>query len=160
MTIPFVDLRAQHEEVRVDIETAISDIIDKSSFILGNYVSEFEQKFAAYIGVEEAIGVANGTDALWLSLTALGIGRGDAVITVPNTFIATAEAITRTGAYPLFIDIDLNTSNMDLNALSTFLNESCYREDDGQVMHKATGTRVTAIMPVHLYGLFFPEPHA
>ena len=153
MTIPFVDLRAQHEEVRADIETAISDIIDKSSFIFGKYVTGFEQKFAEYLGVEEAIGVANGTDALWLSLTALGVRLGDAVLTVPNTFIATTEAITRSGAHPLFIDIDLNTSNIDLNALETFLNDSCHIEEDGKVVHKLTGKRIAAIIPVHLYGL-------
>lgn len=153
MTIPFVDLRAQHEEVRAEIEIAISDIIDKSCFIFGKYVTGFEQKFAEYLGVEEAIGVANGTDALWLSMTALGVGQGDTVLTVPNTFIATTEAITRSGAYPLFIDIDLNTCNIDLNALETFLNESCYLEDDGKVIHKESGKRIAAIMPVHLYGL-------
>jgi dTDP-4-amino-4,6-dideoxygalactose transaminase len=98
--IPFVDLRAQHEEVRGEIEAAIKDIIDRSSFIGGSYVAKFEQAFASYIGVKEAVGVANGTDALWLGLVAAGIGPGDAVITVPNTFIATVEAITRSGAAP------------------------------------------------------------
>src|SRR3990170_5516259 len=99
--IPFVDLRAQHDEIRAEINSAIRDIIDRSSFIGGKYVSDFEQEFAEYIGVAEAVAVANGTDALWWILTALGVGKDDAVITVPNTFIATVEAITRCGAYPL-----------------------------------------------------------
>jgi dTDP-4-amino-4,6-dideoxygalactose transaminase len=151
--IPFVDLRAQHEEIRSEIETAISDIIDRSSFIGGSYVANFERQFAEYIGVREAVAVANGTDALWLGLIACGIGAGDAVITVPNTFIATVEAITRTGAQPLFVDIDLQTSNLDLQALRHFLEEACIRQDDGRVVHKASGLRVAAVMPVHLYGL-------
>lgn len=153
MTIPFVDLRAQHEEVREEIETAISDIIDKSSFILGKYVAEFEQQYADYLDVQEVIGVANGTDALWLILTALGIQQGDAVLTVPNTFIATVEAITRSSAHPLFIDIDPSTFNIDINALESFINESCHIEEDGKLIHKFSGKRIAAIMPVHLYGL-------
>jgi dTDP-4-amino-4,6-dideoxygalactose transaminase len=151
--IPFVDLRAQHDEVRSQIEAAISDIIDRSSFIGGSYVANFEREFADYIGVQEAVAVANGTDALWLALIASGIGGGDAVITVPNTFIATVEAITRSGARPLFVDIDLQTSNLDVHALQNFLEADCARQDDGTIKHKASGLRVAAIMPVHLYGL-------
>jgi dTDP-4-amino-4,6-dideoxygalactose transaminase len=151
--IPFVDLRAQHEEVRREIEAAISDIIDRSSFIGGSYVANFEREFAAFLGVRQAVAVANGTDALWLGLVACEIGAGDAVITVPNTFIATVEAITRSGAQPLFVDIDLQTSNLDLQALEHFLEEDCMRQDDGRVVHKGSGLRVAAILPVHLYGL-------
>jgi dTDP-4-amino-4,6-dideoxygalactose transaminase len=151
--IPFVDLRAQHEQVRSQIEAAIGDIIDRSCFIGGSYVADFEREFAEYIGVREAVAVANGTDALWLGLIASGIGTGDAVVTVPNTFIATVEAITRSGARPLFVDIDLQTSNLDLGALQNFLDEDCVRKDDGSIHHKASGLRVAAIMPVHLYGL-------
>jgi dTDP-4-amino-4,6-dideoxygalactose transaminase len=151
--IPFVDLRAQHEEVRSQIEAAIGDIIDRSSFIGGRYVADFEREFAEFVGVREAVAVANGTDALWLGLIASGIGVGDAVITVPNTFIATVEAITRSGARPLFVDIDLQTSNLDINALQRFLEEDCLRQDDGRLVHKASGLRVAAILPVHLYGL-------
>lgn len=150
--VPFVDLRAQHEEVRDEIDTAIKDIIDKSSFIGGKYVSAFENDFSQYLGVKEAIAVANGTDALWLGLIANGVGPGDAVITVPNTFIATVEAITRSGAYPLFVDIDIETSNMDINALGEFLSTACDRHDNGGMIHMKSGQRVKAIMPVHLYG--------
>jgi dTDP-4-amino-4,6-dideoxygalactose transaminase len=152
-TVPFVDLRAQHEEVRGAIEAAIKDILDRSSFIGGSYVSTFEREFADYIGVKEAIGVANGTDALWLGLVAAGIGPGDAVITVPNTFIATVEAITRSGADPLFVDINLETATIDVNALRNLLEADCQLEDDGSVLHVKTGKRVAAVLPVHLYGL-------
>ncbi len=154
-TIPFVDLRAQHEQVRPAIEAAIRDIIDRSSFIGGSYVAAFEREFAEYIGVKEAIGVANGTDALWLALIALGVGPGDAVITVPNTFIATVEAITRAGAWPLFVDIDPATATLDPALLETFLETRCRLQDDGRLIHLPSGRRVAAILPVHLYGLPF-----
>lgn len=152
-TIPFVDLRAQHDELRGEIEAAISEIIDRSSFIGGTYVSRFEQEFAEYVGVKEAVAVANGTDALWLGLIAAGVKTGDAVITTPNTFIATVEAITRSGAFPLFVDIDLESALMDIDALAGFLQEKCRREDDGTTRHIATGRRISAVLPVHLYGL-------
>jgi dTDP-4-amino-4,6-dideoxygalactose transaminase len=152
-SIQFVDLLSQHHMIREEIETAIDDIIEHSSFIGGRYVEDFEDKFAAYLGVEEVVAVANGTDALWLPLLAAGVGPKDAVITVPNTFIATTEAITRTGAYPLFVDIDLATFHMDIHALQRFLNEKCFIQDNGRVIHRKSGRRVAAIMPVHLYGL-------
>ncbi len=151
--VSFVDLRAQNEEVRAEIEDAINDIINRSCFIGGDYVIKFERQFAEYIGVREAVAVANGTEALWLGLIAAGIGKNDAVITVPNTFIATVEAITRTGAYPLFVDIDLDTALISLEQLTAFLERDCRREENGQTIHLRTGRRVAAIMPVHLYGL-------
>ena len=151
--VSFVDLRAQNEEVRAEIGDAINDIINSSSFIGGEYVTNFERQFAEYIGVREAVAVANGTDALWLSLIAAGVGKNDAVITVPNTFIATVEAITRTGAYPLFVDIDIETALISLDNLTAFLERDCEREENGQTIHLRTGRRVAAIMPVHLYGL-------
>jgi dTDP-4-amino-4,6-dideoxygalactose transaminase len=153
VNVPFVDLRAQHEEVREQIEGAIADIIDRSCFIGGNYVSTFEREFAAYLGVREVVGVANGTDALWLGLVVSGVKAGDAVITVPNTFIATVEAITRCGALPLFVDCNLDTATMDTLVLKAFLSNECVREDNGHVIHIQTKRRVAAVLPVHLYGL-------
>jgi dTDP-4-amino-4,6-dideoxygalactose transaminase len=150
--VSFVDLRAQHEEVRSDIEAAIQDIINRSSFIGGSYVDQFEREFAAYLGVAECVGVANGTDALWLGLIAAGVKPGEMVITVPNTFIATVEAITRASANPLFVDIDLLTATMDVNALRRLLETECTRGEDGQTIHAKTGSIVSAILPVHLYG--------
>jgi dTDP-4-amino-4,6-dideoxygalactose transaminase len=151
--VPFVDLFAQHADIQADVLTAVTDIINRSCFVGGDYVAAFEQDFAAYLGVREVVAVANGTDALWLALLAAGIKATDAVITVPNTFIATVEAITRTGAQPLFVDIDPHTSNMDLAALAELLAQTCVREDDGRLIHRDTGRRVAAILPVHLYGL-------
>lgn len=152
-TIPFVDLRAQHEQVRAEIEASIKEIIDRSSFIGGSFVSQFEREFAEYLNVQETIAVANGTDALWLSLVACGIQPGEAVITVANTFIATVEAITRAGAQPMFVDIDLETATIDVGALKSLLKNECRVEDDGKVKHLTTGRVIKAILPVHLYGL-------
>ena len=152
-TIPFVDLRAQHEQVRAQIEASIRDIIDRSSFIGGDYVARFEREFANYLGVKDVIAVANGTDALWLALVAAGVKPGDAVVTVPNTFIATVEAITRSGAYPLFVDIDLQTATIDTKEFQKFLEEECDVQDDGRLFHLKTRRRVAALIPVHLYGL-------
>lgn len=149
----FVDLLSQHQEVRVEIDNAIKDIIDSSSFIGGRYVSQFEEEFADYLGVKHVIGTSNGTDALWLALAAAGVRPGDAVITVPNTFIATVEAISRAGAYPLFVDVEFATSLMDISLLQNFLKDECFREDDGSVIHTKSKRRVAAIIPVHLYGL-------
>lgn len=151
--IEFVDLHAQHGPLLDEINAAINEILSNSSFIGGAPVSRFEAEFATYLGVQDVIGVGNGTDALWLALVAGGIGPGDAVITVPNTFIATVEAITRAGAYPLFVDIDLLTYNLSPDALSEFLAHQCTVDDDGHLRHLRTGTRVAAVLPVHLYGL-------
>jgi dTDP-4-amino-4,6-dideoxygalactose transaminase len=151
--IAFVDLYAQHSPIRDEINAAINEILSNSSFIGGAAVSQFEAEFAQYLGVQEVIGVGNGTDALWLALAANGIGPGDAVITVPNTFIATVEAITRAGARPLFVDIDIETANLSPVALNEFLAAQCTVEQDGRLRHTQTGSRVAAIMPVHLYGL-------
>jgi len=151
--VPFVDLRAQHEEVRGQIEAAIADVINRSSFIGGSYVSTFEREFANYLGAKEVVGLANGTDAVWLALVIAGVKPGDAVITVPNTFIATTEAITRCGAIPLFVDCALDTASMDMSALKEFLGTKCVRGDDGSVIALKSKCRVAAILPVHLYGL-------
>jgi len=151
--IPFVDLRAQHEELGQEIDAAIREVIDRSNFIGGDAVTRFEGAFARYLGVSEVVGTSNGTDALWLALYAAGIQRGEAVITVPNTFIASTEAIHRIGAHPLFVDIDLETYNMSPVRLREFLETECLVEDDGRVIHKENGARISAILPVHLYGL-------
>ena len=151
--IAFVDLHAQHAPILDEIHAAINEILSNSSFIGGTAVSQFEAEFAQYLGVQEVIGVGNGTDALWLALVANGIGPGDAVITVPNTFIATAEGITRAGAHPLFVDIDIETANLSPVALNEFLANQCTVDDNGHLRHVQSGTRVAAVMPVHLYGL-------
>jgi dTDP-4-amino-4,6-dideoxygalactose transaminase len=151
--IAFVDLHAQHAPLLDEIHAAVDEILSNSSFIGGAAVSRFEAEFAQYLGVQEVIGVGNGTDALWLALAAEGVGPGDAVITAPNTFIATVEAITRSGAHPLFVDIDIETANLSPVALGEFLANQCKSDQDGNLLHTETGTRVAAVMPVHLYGL-------
>ena len=108
-----LDIKAQHEPLKDEIKTALKDILDSGRFILGQNVSSFEQEVASYHNVNSAVGLASGTDALYLSLRALDIKEGDEVITTPFTFIASAEAITYVGATPVFADIDRNTLNIN-----------------------------------------------
>ena len=134
--IPFLDLKAQSRLLAIEIAPAIQDVIDRSAFAGGPFVTTFETAFAAYCGHNlNAVGVGSGTEALWLPLLAKGIGLGDEVITVPNSFIATAEAITYTGATPVFVDVDPQTYTMNPAALAEAITE-----------------RTKAIIPVHLFG--------
>jgi dTDP-4-amino-4,6-dideoxygalactose transaminase len=133
--IPMVDLGKQFGEIREEILEMMGRILESSQYVLGPKVREFEGKMAEYTGVSHAIGVASGTDALHLAVEALGIGEGDEVITTPFTFFATAEAIIYTGAKPVFVDIELDTFNMDSD----------------KVEEKIT-PRTRAILPVHLFG--------
>jgi dTDP-4-amino-4,6-dideoxygalactose transaminase len=135
MKVPFLDLAAQHAPLRAEIDRGIAEVIDSGAFAGGPFVAEFEKEFARFCGTRHAIGVANGTDALWLALLACGIGPGDEVITVPSTFMATAEAITYCGATPVFVDIDERTYTMDPAGLAA-----------------AVTRRTKAIIPVHLFG--------
>ena len=135
MRVPFLDLNSAHAPLRGEIRAAIEEVIDRGVFAGGPFVEDFEKDFAAYCGVRHAIGVGSGTDALWLALLALGVGPGDEVLTVPNTFMATAEAITYCGAKPVFVDVDERTYTMDPAALET-----------------AITARTKAIIPVHLFG--------
>src|SRR5436190_1209039 len=135
MKVPFLDLKAHHAPLIDQFDRAIRKVIESSAFAGGPFVEEFEEEFAAYCGSLYAIGVGNGTDALWLTLMALGIGPGDEVITVPNTFFATAEAITYCRAQPVFVDVDENTFTMNQAELK-----------------KALTARTKAIIPVHLFG--------
>src|SRR5580765_5105978 len=135
MQIPFLDLKIHHDSIREELETAIREVIDSNAFAGGPFVANFEKDFATYCGAANAIGVGNGTDALWLSMLALGIGAGDEVITVPMTFMATAEAISFCGAKPVFVDIDDRTYTLDPDLLE-----------------RASSPRTKAIIPVHLFG--------
>ena len=136
MKIPLTDLKKQYQSIKEEIDSAIEQVIAKTNFILGSEVEEFEKEIANYLNVKFAVGVASGTDALVLALKALDIAEADEVITTPLTFIATAEAITRAGAKPVFCDIDEKTYNIDTN----------------KIEEKIT-PRTKAILPVHLYGL-------
>jgi dTDP-4-amino-4,6-dideoxygalactose transaminase len=135
MGVPFLDLKAHHEPLKKEILAAIEKVIDANAFAGGPYVARFEEEFAAFCRVPYAVGVANGTDALWFALLALGVEPGDEVITVPGTFLATAEAITYCGARPVFVDIDEETYTMDPAGLEA-----------------AMTPRTKAIIPVHLFG--------
>lgn len=135
MNVPFVDLKAQYASLRPAMDEAIQNVLDRTAYILGPEVASFEQAFAEYVGVEHVVGVSSGTAALRLALEALGIGPGDEVITVPDTYIATCEAITQVGADIRFVDADPRTYNIDSTKLEAAITE-----------------RTKAIMPVHLYG--------
>jgi len=135
MDIPLVDLKAQYDTIRNEINDAIQRVIDQTAFIQGEDVKKFESDFASFCEVKYAIGLSSGTDALHLALKVCGVGSGHEVITTPHTFTATAEAIIMCGARPVFVDIDPHTYNLDPNKIL-----------GGITSH----TR--AIIPVHLYG--------
>ena len=137
-TVPFLNLRAQHAELKAELMEVFSRALDSAGFIGGPALVGFERNFAAYVGTKHAVGVASGTDALRLALLAMGVGAGDRVITVPNTFVATTEAISQTGAAFEFVDVDRDTALMDPNRLEDLL-----RRGKG---------RYRAVVPVHLYG--------
>ena len=133
--IPLVDLKAQYQSIRGEIDAAVRHVLETTAFIMGPDVAEFEREFARFCGAKHAIGVASGTDALHLTLRACDVGPGDEVITTPFTFIATAEAISMCGARPVFVDIDPRTYNLDVS-----------------LVEEAISPRTKAILPVHLYG--------
>jgi len=135
MTIPMVDLKAQYLGLKDELDREVAAVLGSGHFVLGPNVQALEQEAAAYCGVKHAITCASGTDALHLALRACGIGPGDEVITTPFTFIATAEAISYTGAKPVFVDIDPHTFNIDPEQVA-----------------RAVTPRTRAVLPVHLYG--------
>ncbi|OYW23091.1 MAG: transcriptional regulator, partial [Planctomycetales bacterium 12-60-4] len=133
--VPFIDLTAQYQSIAAEVQPVVERLFAEQKFILGDEVTELEQEIATYCDARFAIGCNSGTDALILALNALGIGAGDEVITTPFSFFATASAIVRAGATPVFVDIEPNTYNLD----------------PAQVEDAIT-PRTKAIMPVHLYG--------
>jgi dTDP-4-amino-4,6-dideoxygalactose transaminase len=151
MQVPLLDLKPQYRALKSEIDAAIERVCDAQAFILGPGVRELESAVAAYSGCTHGIGMSSGTDALLAALMALDIGAGDAVITSPYTFFATAGTIARAGARSLFVDIDPATFNLAPAAVERLLREDCERRD-GRLVHRATGTTVRALMPVHLYG--------
>lgn len=151
MAVPLLDLRLQYAQVKDDVQRRLGALCDSQQFILGPPVEELETAVRDYTGCGYAIGTSSGTDALLAILMAMGIGRGDAVITSPYTFFATAGCIHRTGAEPVFVDIDAETYNMDPAKLEECLRKKCHAGPDGRLLTEA-GNRVRAIMPVHLFG--------
>ena len=135
MNVPFLDLKIQYSSIKDEINAALQEVLNSTAFAGGPFVEKFEKEFAAFCQSAFAVGVGSGTDALWIALLCLGIGQGDEVITTPNTFIATAEAITFCGAKPVFVDIDEQTYNMNPDLLKGVIT-----------------TKTKAIIPVHLFG--------
>ncbi len=152
-SVPFLDLVTPHQELKEELCSVFNTALATAGFIGGPMLEEFERAFAGYCETEHCVGVASGTDALRFALMAAGIGAGDIVVTVPNTFIATTEAISQAGAQPDFVDVDASTCNMDAEQLRKYLEGSCRVDDSsGRLVHKKSGKRVAAIVPVHLYG--------
>jgi len=135
MQVPFLDLKAQYRSIKEEIDAAMQAVVDQTAFAGGPFVARFEEAFAAFCGCKYAVGTGSGTDALWMALIAAGVGPGDEVITVPDTFMATAEAISFCGAKPVFVDVVESTCNMDPEKLEG-----------------AITARTKAIIPVHLFG--------
>ncbi len=135
MKVPFLNLKAQYHSIKDEINDAIQQVLDRTAFAGGPFVQQFEEEYAQFCQTEHCIGVSSGTSALLLSLRALGIGEGDEVITTPNTFIATAEAISFCGAKPVFIDIEEDSYNMD-----------------PKLLEAAITPKTKAVIPVHLFG--------
>ena len=150
--IPFLDLVAPHVELEQELTAVFQKALRSAGFIGGTMVEEFEKAFATFCGAEYAIGVSSGTDALRFALMACGVQTGDVVVTVPNTFIATTEAISQAGALPEFVDIDEQTYNMDPAKLAEYLQKQCTVDDAGTLVSCRSGRPVTAVVPVHLYG--------
>ena len=137
--VPMLDLKRQFASIREEIYAAIEEVCESQHLVLGEAVQAFELESATYLGAQAAVGCASGTDALWLSLAACGVGSGDSVVTTAFSFFATASSIVRCGARPVFVDIHPDTLNLD----------------PGQVeakLYSGTSTNVKAVMPVHLYG--------
>jgi dTDP-4-amino-4,6-dideoxygalactose transaminase len=152
MRVPPLDLSEQYRVLGDSIREAINDVLASGRFILGPKVEAFEKAMCAYCNTPHAIGVSSGTDALLAILMALGIGRGDAVITTPYTFFATAGCVARVGARPLFADIDPETYNIRPSAIQECIEKNCRRDSRGEWKTK-DGEKVRAIVPVHLFGL-------
>jgi dTDP-4-amino-4,6-dideoxygalactose transaminase len=151
--IPFLDLVTPGRELRGELTAVFDKALETAGFIGGPMLEDFESNLAKFCQARHCVGVASGTDALRFALMATGVKPGDVVITVPNTFIATTEAISQSGAIPDFVDIDEQTYNMDPEMLSHYLHADCkVDESTGQVINKRLGKPVTAVVPVHLYG--------
>ena len=151
-TVPFLDLVAPHLELESELVGVFRKGLRTASFVGGSMVEEFEKAFATFCDAGHCVAVSSGTDALRFALMASGVQPGDVVLTVPNTFIATKEAISQAGAKPEFVDIDEHTSNMSVEQLQLFLERQCTRDASGKLISPRSGRRVTAVVPVHLYG--------
>jgi len=153
MNVPLLDLKAQYATIRDQVRAAVDEVLESQRFILGPQVAKLEEEVAALCGVPCAVAVASGTDALLISMKAAGVGPGDAVVTVPFTFFATAGAVVNLGARPLFVDIEEASFNMSAGQLSELLAGEClFDPTAAKLVHERSGAVVKAIIPVHLYG--------
>ena len=151
--IPFVDLITPHRELEAELTAVFRQALSTGGFIGGPMVSGFEKNFAAFAKTSHCVGVSSGTDALRFALMAAGIKPGERVITVPNTFIATTEAITQAGAVPVFVDIDERTYNIDPERVREYIETRCKVDDvTGRPIEQRSGQVVAGVIPVHLYG--------
>ena len=150
--IPFLDLVTPHVELEAALTAVFQKALRTAGFIGGPMVDEFEKAFAAFCDTKHAVGVGNGTDAVRFALMAAGVRAGDVVVTVPNTFIATTEAISQAGALPEFVDIDERTYNMDPGKLRQYLETQCTINEKGILVSRRSNRPISAVVPVHLYG--------
>jgi dTDP-4-amino-4,6-dideoxygalactose transaminase len=151
--IPFLDLVTPHQELEQELVAVFRRALHTAGFVGGQIVEEFETEFAEFCGTRYCVGVGSGTDALRFALIAAGVKLGDTVITAPNTFIATTEAISQAGARPDFVDVDERTYTMDAEKLHEYLEKRCrWNPSTGQLLNERTGSRISGVVPVHLYG--------
>jgi dTDP-4-amino-4,6-dideoxygalactose transaminase len=151
INVPLLDLKAQFEGIHDEIEIAIKRVLRSQRFVLGPEVGRLEERIAEYCQAKHGIGVSSGTDALLVALMALEIGPGDEVITTPYSFFATAGAIARVGARPIFCDIDPFTYNLDADAVADFIRYECEQKHE-HLFHRRTGGAIKALLPAHLFG--------
>ncbi|MEO0161829.1 MAG: DegT/DnrJ/EryC1/StrS family aminotransferase [candidate division WOR-3 bacterium] len=153
MQVPFMDLKRQYEMIKDEIDEAIRKTIESCAFVAGEMVKEFEKNFANYCGTQYGVAISSGTSAIYVALRSLDIGRHDAVITVPYTFIATAEAISLTGATPVFVDIKEDSYTIDPEKIKEYIETKCeWNDKKGILRDQERKLNVKAIIPVHIYG--------
>jgi dTDP-4-amino-4,6-dideoxygalactose transaminase len=153
MKVSQLDLVNQYNSIKEEISSAINNVLESGIVINGENVKKLEDTIARYSSVQYGIGVANGSDAIFIALKAIGIGKDDAVICPPFTFFATAGSIVRAGGTPVFVDIDSDTYNLDENMLQRYINNYCdYDNEKKELIQKSSNKIVRAIIPVHLYG--------
>jgi len=150
--VPFLDLVTPHVELEQELTAVFQSSLRTAGFIGGAMVEEFEKAFAEFCDTKHSAAVNSGTDALRFALMAAGVKAGEVAVTVPNTFIATTEAISQSGALPEFVDIDEQTYNMDPAKLKAYLENQCKLDASGKLISRRSGRRVTAVVPVQLYG--------
>ena len=151
MKVPQLDLTAQYNSIKSEINTAIKSVLGSGKFINGGNVKLIENFISTYSGTRYGIGVANGSDALYIALKAIGVGEGDYVITTPFTFFSTAGSVARTGAIPIFVDVEPDTYNIDPVKIQEYIDKNCILAGR-QLINKETGLDVKAIIPVHIFG--------